>query len=66
MSTAEKVYLEVRRLPEPLAKEVLVFVGNLVSKYTLRERQTDSLMDMQEPVMRRVWDNAEDEVWNDV
>jgi len=66
LSTAEKVYLEVRRLPEPLAKEVLVFVGNLVSKYTLRERQTDSLMDMQEPVMRRVWDNAEDEVWNDV
>src|SRR4030065_452007 len=33
MSTAEKIYLEVRRLPESLAQEVLEYVGYLYAKY---------------------------------
>ncbi|HJX18306.1 MAG TPA: hypothetical protein VJ437_08945 [Acidiferrobacterales bacterium] len=66
MSTAEKIYLEVRRLPESLAQEVLEYVGYLEAKYGLRDLQSDALKAAQEPVMRHVWDNPEDDIWNEL
>ena len=64
MSTVERIYQEVRRLPESLAQEVLDFVGYLEIKHGLRDVQSEDLKAAQEPAMRRVWDNLEDEVWN--
>lgn len=66
MGIAEKIYQEVRRLPESLAREVLEFVGYLEIKHGLRDVQSEDLKAAQEPAMRRVWDNSEDEVWNDL
>jgi len=66
MSLAEKVYEEVRRLPEPLAKEVLDFVEYLEVKHGLTDRTAEVLKQAQEPSMARVWDNSEDEIWNDL
>lgn len=63
MSIAEIIFEQVKTLPEPLAREVLDFVGYL------RERQdrADSrdLMNAQSASLAPLWDNADDEVWND-
>jgi hypothetical protein len=64
MSTAEKIYHEVRRLPEALAREVLDFIGYLEVKHGLRDALAEDLKAAQEPAMRRVWDNPEDEIWD--
>lgn len=66
MSTAEQIMREIRKLPEPLAREVLDFIGYIEIKHGLKDRITEELKNAQEPAMRHVWDNPEDEVWNDV
>ncbi|SNB55621.1 Protein of unknown function [Rhodoplanes sp. JGI PP 4-B12] len=62
MSLAELVYEQVKTLPEPLAREVLDFVA------FLRERgergQWRDLMGAQSVSLVPVWDNAEDQVWD--
>jgi hypothetical protein len=64
MTIAELVYEQVKALPEPLAREVLDFVGYL------RERGNRAdwrdLMNAQSASLAPVWDNAEDEVWDNV
>ena len=63
MTIADIVYEQVKALPEPLAREVLDFVGYL------RERQDRvdwrDLMNAQAASLAPVWDNAEDKVWDD-
>lgn len=63
MSIADMVYEQVKALPEPLAREVLDFIG------LLRERRDRGewrdLMNAQASALARVWDNAEDKVWDD-
>jgi hypothetical protein len=63
MTIADIVYEQVKALPEPLAREVLDFVGYL------RERQDRAdwcdLMNAQAISLAPVWDNAEDKVWDD-
>jgi hypothetical protein len=65
MSLAEKIYEVAKPLPEPLALEVLHFIEYLSSKSADRAEITD-LTHAQETVMKHVWDNQDDEVWNDV
>lgn len=65
MSIAEQIYEVVKPLPEPLALEALHFIEYLSSKATDRAEITD-LTSAQETVMQHVWDNQDDEVWNDV
>ena len=64
MSIAELVYEQVKALPEPLAREVLDFVG------FLRERGERSewrdLMNAQTKSLTSVWDSVEDSVWDDL
>lgn len=64
MSIADLVYEQVKTLPDQLAREVLDFVGYL------RERGERSewrdLVNAQSASLAPVWDNAEDEIWNDV
>ena len=64
MSIAELVYEQVKALPEPLAREVLDFVG------FLRERGGRSewrdLMNAQTKSLTSVWDSVEDSVWDDL
>ena len=64
MSIADLIYEQVKALPEPLAREVLDFAG------FLRERQERvewrNLAVAQSHALASVWDNSEDEVWNDV
>jgi hypothetical protein len=64
MAIADVVYEQVKTLPDQLAREVLDFVGYL------RERQARGewrdLMSAQATGLTAVWDNAEDEAWDDV
>ncbi|MFT4277450.1 MAG: DUF2281 domain-containing protein [Rhodopseudomonas sp.] len=64
MKIADMVYEQVKTLPEPLAREVLDFVGYL------RDRQDRAdwrdLMNAQTTSLAPIWDNAEDKVWDDV
>jgi len=63
MSLAEQVYQTVKPLPEPIVQEILDFALFLRQReeslewQNLMLAQADSLAD---------WDNAEDEVWNNV
>jgi hypothetical protein len=66
MSTAEQIMREIQKLPEPLAREVLDFIGYIEFKHGLKDRMTEELKKAQEPAMRHVWDNPEDEIWNDM
>jgi hypothetical protein len=63
MNLAEQVYQTVKPLPEAKVQEVLDFALFLLQREATQEwqnlmlAQTESLND---------WDNAEDEVWNNV
>jgi hypothetical protein len=63
MSIADMVYEQVKALPEPLAREVLDFVGFLRER---RDRgEWRDLMNAQATALAPVWDNTEDKVWDD-
>jgi hypothetical protein len=65
MTIAEKIYEVAKPLPESLALEVLHFIEYLSRRNADRVEITD-LARAQETVMNHVWDNRDDEVWNDV
>jgi hypothetical protein len=62
MTIADMIFEQVKSLPEPLARKVLDFAVHL------RERQDNAdwrdLMNAQAGSLAPVWDNAEDEVWD--
>jgi len=63
MTTAETVCNRVKDLPEPLAKEVLNFIEFLAPR--AQRRDGDSLMQAQASSLAAIWDNADDDVYND-
>lgn len=64
MTIADLVYEQVKKLPDPLAREVLDFVGYLRERGDSAEWR--DLMKAQAGSLAPVWDNAEDKVWDDV
>ena len=64
MSIADLVYEQVKTLPDQLAREVLDFVGYLRERGDRAEWR--DLVNAQSASLAPVWDNAEDEIWNDV
>lgn len=66
MDIAEEIYQRARRLPEPIAYEVLDFIGYLELKYGLGDAKAQDLKYAQQEAMAHVWDNLDDEVWNEV
>lgn len=64
MRIADLVYEQVKALPEPVAREVLDFIGYLRDRGERREWR--DLMAAQSASLAPIWDAAEDQVWNDV
>lgn len=64
MNTVQRITQEVQNMPEELAKEVLDFIEYLEFKYQLRTPEEESLKQAQLPVMEKIWDNPDDEVWD--
>lgn len=65
MNIAEKIYREASRLPEHLAKEVLDFIEYIEKKHGLQDQEIQNLKEAQVSVMNTIWDNHEDEVWDE-
>lgn len=65
MSIAEQIYEIAKPLPDSLALEALHFIEYLSSKNADRAEMS-YLSRAQEKVMQHIWDNQDDEVWNDV
>lgn len=63
MDVAEKICEKAKNLPEPLAREVLKFIERIS---THRNTSIEELKKAQEPVMKRIWENREDDVWNEL
>ncbi|MBV5275388.1 MAG: DUF2281 domain-containing protein [Lamprocystis purpurea] len=64
MTVAELAYEQIKTLPEIEAREVLDFIGYLKEK---SERvEWEDLMGAQAASLAAVWDNPDDEVWNDL
>ena len=63
---SERVQHEIGQLPVPLVQEVLDFIGYLDHRHGLDKVDPDPLKAAQESSMRKVWDNPDDEVWNDL
>jgi hypothetical protein len=64
MTIADLVYEQVKTLPDQLAREVLDFVGYLRERPERGEWRL--LAEAQAGSLAPVWDNTEDEVWNNV
>ena len=64
MNTAELIHKEIDELPAEKAQEVLHFI--LFLKTRSENQQWRDLIEAQQQSLSSVWDNAEDEVWNDV
>lgn len=62
MALAEKAYEELKKLPDTMVQEVLDFIGYLESK---QERLSSDFTQAQEKSLRNIWDNQEDEIWNE-
>lgn len=64
MSTvAERIYQAAKPLPEPLAIEALRFVEYL--RFRAEQGDAQEWLSAQETALTKVWDNDEDEAWND-
>lgn len=67
MSIAEPVYEQVKTLADQVAREVLDFVGYIGERGERGERaEWRDLTSAQSASLAPLWDNAEDEIWNDV
>jgi hypothetical protein len=64
MTLADLVSEQVKELPEQLAREVLDFVGYL--REGGDRNQWRDLMNSQVTGLTAVWDNPEDQVWDNV
>jgi hypothetical protein len=64
MNTAEIIYNQVKTLPESMAREVLDFVGYLKGKQ--EHGRLDDLILAQSDALSTIWDNNDDEAWNDI
>ena len=63
MDVADKICEKARDLPEPVAKEVLALIERI---HTQKNATLEELKKAQESVMKRIWGNKEDDVWNEL
>ena len=63
MNVADKICEKAKDLPEPFAREVLAFIERIIAQ---RDTGIKDVKKAQEPVMKRIWGNAEDDIWNEL
>ena len=63
MNVADKICEKARDLPEPLAREVLEFIEKISVH---RDSDIENLKNAQGPAMQRIWENTEDDIWNEL
>ena len=60
---AEQIYEAAKPLPESLAVEALRYIEYL--RFRTEREEAQAWLLAQETALKKVWDNDEDEVWND-
>jgi hypothetical protein len=65
MTLAELAFESFKTLPDEQAREVLDFIGYLKLKEKQEREEWEDLMNAQSESMKSIWDNPEDEAWND-
>jgi hypothetical protein len=63
MNVADKICEKARDLPEPFAREVLSFIERIIAQ---RDAGIKDVKKAQEPVMKRIWEHAEDDIRNEL
>jgi len=63
MNVADKICEKAKDLPEPLAREVLALIERMMA---YRDSGIEALKKAQEPAMKRIWENTEDDIWNEL
>ncbi|MDF1594325.1 MAG: hypothetical protein P1P89_22665 [Desulfobacterales bacterium] len=63
MNVADKICKKAKDLPESLAKEVLEFIERIHAKQDI---EVEELKKAQVPIMKRIWENKEEDVWNEL
>lgn len=61
MTLAQRIFEAAQPLPDPLAREVLDFIG-----YLRLKDGRDGWMLAQQSSLEGLWNNPEDEIWNDI
>ena len=64
MTVAGQVYEQTKLLPGPLAQEALDFV--VFPRARQEPREWRDLINAQYTALTAVWDNPDDDAWNDV
>lgn len=64
MTVVELAMEQIQTLADADTREVIDFIGYLKQKED--RAQWLDLMHAQQPALSGVWDNADDEVWNDL
>ena len=54
MSTTEQIMREIQNLPEPLARDVIDFIGYIELKHVFKDRLAEELKPAQTPAMNHV------------
>jgi hypothetical protein len=65
VSIADQIYEAAKPLPESLAIEALHFIEYLSNKAADRAEMLN-FINAQDSAMKHVWDNPDDEIWNDI
>jgi hypothetical protein len=63
MNVADKICEKARKLPKPVAIEVLEFIEQISASL---DSDVEEMKNAQMPTMKRIWENREDDVWNDM
>jgi hypothetical protein len=63
MNVADKICEKAKDLPDPLAREVLAFIERISAHH---DSGIEDLKKAQEPAMKRIWENTEDDIWNEL
>lgn len=64
MTIVDIAYEQLKSLPDPQVRQVLDFIGYL--KQRSERADWEDLMNAQACSLGDVWDNPEDEVWNEL
>ena len=62
-TVTDRIYETANLLPEPLAFEALRFIEYL--RFRAEREDSREWLSAQETSLNKLWDNDEDEVWND-
>jgi hypothetical protein len=63
MNVADKICEKAKDLPEQPAQEVLDFIEQLSAR---GDSGIEAVKQGQELVMKQIWENKEDDVWNEL